>query len=101
MEIKEIVSYFLNVESNILDVSFRTIEDNDDVLRTDNINYSIVEDYGFELVTESFDFFDEEFDDDEIYESDEKVELDESELLTFLNEYYTINPDYLPKPELY
>lgn len=100
MEIKEIVSYFLNVDSNILDVSFRTIDDNEDVLRNDNINYSIVEDYGFELVTESFDFFDEEFEDDEIYE-EEKVELDESELVTFLNEYYTINPHSLPKAEFY
>lgn len=100
MEIKEIVSYFLNVESNILDVSFRTIEDNDDVLRTDNINYSIVEDYGFELVTESFDFFDEEFEDDE-YLSEEKVELDQDELIMFLNEYYTINPDSLPKADFF
>lgn len=101
MEIKEIVSYFLNVESNILDVSFRTIEDNEEVLRNDNINYSIVEDYGFELVTESFDFFDDEFEDDEIYGEEEKVELDESELITFLNEYYTINPHSLPKAEFY
>ena len=100
MEIKEIISYFLNAESNILDVSFRTIDDNEDVLRNDNINYSIVEDYGFELVTESFDFFDEEFEDDEFYE-EEKIELDESELLTFLNEYYTINTHSLPKAVLY
>ena len=27
MEIKEIVSYFLNSDSNILEVSFRTIDD--------------------------------------------------------------------------
>ena len=40
MEIKEIISYFLNSDSNILEVSFRTIDDNDEVLRTDNINYS-------------------------------------------------------------
>lgn len=101
MEIKEIVSYFLNVNSNILEVSFRTIDDNEDVLRNDNINYSIVADYGFELVTESFDFFDDEFEDDEYYGDSEKVELDESELTIFLNEYYTINPDFLPKAEFY
>ena len=100
MEIKEVVSYFLNVDSNILDVSFRLIEDSDDILRTDNIDYSVVENYGFDLVTESFDFFDEEFEDDEVYEV-EKVELDEDELITFLNEYYTINPKSLPKGELY
>jgi hypothetical protein len=99
MEIKEIVSYFLNSDSNILDVSFRTIDDSDDVLRTDNIDYSIVGDYGFELETESFDFFDEEFEDEFIDE--DKIELDEDELIIFLNEYYTINSDALPKAEFY
>lgn len=101
MEIKEIVSYFLNSDSNILEVSFRTIEDNDDVLRTDNINYTMVEEYGFELETESFDFFDDDFDDDFESNEPEKIELDESELLIFLNEYYTINPNDLPKADFY
>lgn len=99
MEIKEIVSYFLNSGTNILEVSFRTIDDSEEVLRSDSIDYTIVEDYGFDLVTESFDFFDEEFEDELIEE--EKVELDEDELIIFLNEYYTINPESLPKSELY
>lgn len=99
MEIKEIVSYFLNSGTNILEVSFRTIDDSEEVLRSDSIDYTIVEDYGFDLVTESFDFFDEEFEDELIDE--EKVELDEDELIIFLNEYYTINPDSLPKSEFY
>jgi hypothetical protein len=99
MEVKEIVSYFLNSETNILEVSFRTIDDNEEVLRNDNIDYTVVGDYGFDLVTESFDFFDEEFEED-IFE-DEKVELDEDELTIFLNEYYTINPQVLPKAEFY
>jgi hypothetical protein len=100
MEIKEIVSYFLNADSNILEVSFRTIEDDDEVMRTDSIDYSIVDDYGFDLITESFDFFDDDFEDDEILPND-KVELDEDELITFLNEYYTINPEALPRSEFY
>ena len=100
MEIKEILSYFLNSDSNILEVSFRTIEDEDDVLRNDNINYSIVSEYGFELETETFDFFGEEFD-EELGDDEEKIELDEDELITFLNEYYTINQDSIPKAELY
>lgn len=100
MEIKEIVSYFLNTDANILEVSFRTIEDNEDVLRTDNIDYTFVQDYGFDLVTESFDFFDDEFEDLEEGES-EKIELDEDELIIFLNEYYTINPQDLPKADFY
>jgi hypothetical protein len=101
MEIKEIISYFLNPDTNVLDVSFRTIEDNEEVLRTDNIDYTYVEDYGFDLVSESFDFFDDDFTDDEILEGEDKIELDEEELIIFLNEYYTINPDALPKSEFY
>jgi hypothetical protein len=81
-------------------VSFRTIEDDDEVMITDSIDYSIVDDYGFDLITESFDFFDDEFEDDEILPND-KVELDEDELVTFLNEYYTINPEALPRSEFY
>ena len=99
MEIKEIVSYFLNSESNILEVSFRTIEDDDEVLRMDNIDYSVVSEYGFELETESFNFFDEEYEDDLLTE--EKIELDEDELISFLNEYYTVNPTVMPSAEIY
>lgn len=99
MEIKEIISYFLNVESNILEVSFRTIEDSDEVLRADNIDFSVTEDYGFKLVTENFDFFDDDFEDDEVVV--EKVELDEEELIIFLNEYYTVNPQSLPNADFY
>ena len=101
MEIKEIISYFLNVESNILEVSFRTIDDSDDVLRIDNIDYSVSQDYGYILEADEFGFFDEEFEDDiNIYE-EPKIELDEDELISFLNEYYEINPKSLPRPEFY
>ena len=101
MEIKEIISYYLNGDTNIIEVSFRTIEDEEDVLRNDTIDYTIVEEYGFDLVTESFDFFD--FDDvflGGIFE-EETIELDEDELIVFLNEYYLINPSQLPKSEFY
>lgn len=99
MEIKEVINYFLNPETNFIELSFRTIEDDDEVLRTDIIDYSIAEDYGYELQTESFDFFSEDEDDE--FEIEEKIELDEEELIMFLNEYYTVNPHALPKPEIY
>jgi len=97
MEIKEIVSYFMSNDSNIIEVSFRTIEDDEEMVRIDQIHYSIAEEYGFDLVTESFDFFDD--DEDDIYVDEDKVELDEDELITFLNEYYTVNPGAKSNPD--
>jgi hypothetical protein len=99
MEIVEIVSSFLNPTSNILEVTFRTMDDNDDVIRTDNINYNISKEYGYELMSESFDFFSDDFEEDEL--DNEKFELDEDELISFLNEYYEVNPKNLPSSEVY
>ena len=99
MEIVEIVSSFLNPTSNIIEVSFRTMDDNDDVIRIDNINYNISKEYGYELMSESFDFFDDEFEDEDV--DNEKFELDEDELISFLNEYYEVNPKNLPSAEVY
>jgi hypothetical protein len=101
MEIKEIVSYFLNEDSNILEVSFRTIEDDEDVLRTDSIDYLLTKEYGFVLESDDFGFYDDEFEEDDLFEEKTTIELDEDELVSFLNEYYTINPDSLPKAESY
>jgi hypothetical protein len=99
MEIKEIVSYYFNNETNLVDVSFRTIEDDEDVVRIDTIDYSVIESYGFDLIAESFDFFDDDIEDDLFEET--IIELDEDILITFLNEYYIVNPDSIPGPEFY
>jgi hypothetical protein len=99
MEIKEIVSYYFNNETNLVDVSFRTIEDEEDVVRIDTIDYSVIESYGFDLIAESFDFFDDDLEDDLFEET--KIELDEDILISFLNEYYIVNPDSIPNPEFY
>ena len=99
MEIKEIVSYYFNNETNLVDVSFRTIEDEEDVVRIDTIDYSVIESYGFDLITESFDFFDDDLEDDSYEET--KIELDEDILISFLNEYYIVNPDSIPDVEFY
>jgi hypothetical protein len=99
MEIKEIVSYYFNNETNLVDVSFRTIEDEEDVVRIDTIDYSVIESYGFDLIAESFDFFDDDLEDDLFEET--IIELDEDILISFLNEYYIVNPDSIPDPEFY
>jgi hypothetical protein len=101
MEIKEILNYYLNKDNNLLEVSFRTIDDSDELIRTDNIDYSFVEEYGYELESESFDFFGVEDEEDLGSEIKEDTELDEDELINFLNEYYTINPKSLPHAQAY
>jgi hypothetical protein len=58
-----------------------------------------MESYGFDLITESFDFFDDDFEDDSYEEV--KIELDEDILISFLNEYYIVNPKSLPDSELF
>lgn len=98
MEIREIISYSVDKEKNLLEVNFRILEDDEDVRRTDTIDYSIVSEYGYELETESFDFFSL---DDEIEENLNEIELDEEELFNFLNEYYLVNPQYIPKADFF
>lgn len=101
MEVREIISYFLNNDTNVLEVSFRTLSDPDDAIRMDNIDFSLTEEYGFDLITEEFNFFDEDLEDDLSDDDIPDVELDEDELISFLNEYYTIHPEYIPKPQIF
>lgn len=101
MEIREIVSYFLNNDTNNLEVTFRTIEDSDDVIRIDNLDFSLTEEYGFDLIEENFDFFSNETDDDFEIDEESEIELNEDDLLEFLNEYYTIHPEYFPESQVF
>lgn len=98
MEITEIISYYLNEDSNTLDVSFRTTNDSDDEVRNDTISLKEAKEFGYNLLTETFDFFDE---DETVDEDDNIIDIDEDELINFLNEYYTINPKRLPKADFF
>lgn len=101
MEIAEIISYRVDLSSNILDVSFRLMEDNDETVREDRLDFSETEEYGYDLLTENIDVFENFFNDDDDYDDenyDDDAILDEDELMSFLNEYYTVNPKNLPKP---
>jgi len=104
MEIIEIISHYVNKDLNMLEVCFRTINDNEDTVRNDQIDYSIVQEYGFDVESNIYDLFEEIFDDedqdnDHFSINEDDIKLDEDELLSFLTEYYTINPDNLPKAQ--
>jgi hypothetical protein len=99
MEIVEVVYYFVDDFTNTLEVEFRLSEDSDDDIRIDKINLSEVEELGIPLNFEEDDFY--EYDEDEEDDLEQEysrgdIQIDGQELLSFLNEYYTINPDRLP-----
>ena len=103
MEIKELVGYYVNDTSQTLDVTFRLLSDNEDVIRTDQIDLDEAESFGLSIDS-SYDSFESDDDDylDEMIRSYEKdLEVDEDEVVSFLNEYYLVNPKKLPKPELF
>lgn len=99
MEVGEIISYYIYEDTKRIEVSFRLTIDSEDDIRTDIIDLSESKDFGYNLIEESFDFFDnsEEDDDDEF--DDEFLSIDEDILYSFLNEYYVVYPNKLPKVE--
>ena len=104
MEIKELVGYYVNDTSQTLDVTFRLMTDSEDMIRTDQIDLDDAESFGLNFGINNNDSFDSDDDDylDEMirnYEID--LEVDEDEVVSFLNEYYMVNPKKLPKPELF
>lgn len=104
MEIKELVSFYVNEVSETLEVSFRLIGDDDDEIREDQIDLTEVETFGYDLNNKiDLDLFE---DDDDEYNDTLEYDLvddfkDDDEVISFLNEYYLIYPDYLPDPELF
>lgn len=98
MEIQEIVNYYLYEDTKRLEVSFRLTSDTEDEIRNDIINLDEAEEFGYELVKDSLSFFDLADDDDDDFEDFETI--DEDILQNFLNEYYIVYPDKLPKSEL-
>lgn len=100
MEISEIVSYYIHENTRSLEVSFRLVNDDEDEVRNDVLSIDEAEDFGYDLIQEGFDLFDDE-DSDDFDDLDDFDTIDEETLITYLNEYYIVNPTKLPKPELF
>lgn len=99
MEIQEIVSYYLFEDSRKVEVSFRLTIDSEDEIRNDIIDVDEAKDFGYILIEEEIDDLFIDDDDSEFYD-DEFITVDEIQLLDFLNEYYIVNPNQLPKIEI-
>lgn len=104
MEIREIIE--TSVKEPIIEVKFRLATDSDEVMRTVEFQLDEIEDYGYNILTEDFDLFDiDDWDDeeDEFKYSDDEIDelnVDEEELISFMNEYFLIN-DHVPPAELF
>jgi len=103
MEIREIIE--TTVKQPIIEVKFRLNTDSDEVMRTVEFQITEIEEYGYTILTEDFDLFDiDEWDDDDDFEySDDELDdlnVDEEELISFMNEYFLIN-DHVPPAELF
>jgi len=109
MEIKEIVNHYVNFTNDILEVSFRTIDDDDTELRNAEIPVVEIIAFGYDFIKNDsslLEMFEDEEDDgdDEFFDgisSNKNESLDVYDLMSFLNEYYLVYPDQLPKKELF
>jgi len=103
MEIREIISFYVNTANEVLEVDFRLIEDDDSHVRTDKIELSELQDFGLQINHEHLDMMDDIMEDyDDLDDEEEPIEeLDRDELLSFLTEYYTVNPNKLPDASLF
>ena len=100
MEIQEIVSYYVYEDSNTIEVNFRLTTDSEDEIRTDIFSLKEAHNFGYDIFINPFGILLElDDDDDEFYEEDDFVNVDEDNLIGFINEYYIINPNKLPKVE--
>lgn len=103
MQVKDLITFYINESSNTLDVTFRLETDGDDQIRNDSISLDEVENFGYNFLNENNNDI---FDEDELSEVsfidnlyDDIVEDDD--VISFLNEYYLINPNKLPTSELF
>lgn len=94
MEVVEVIFYQINHKDDTITVEFRMNEDSSSETRLDTIDLKEADDFGFKLITEDSEFFEDE--DEDGFDLDD---VNEDELLSFLNEYYMIYSDRLPQKD--
>lgn len=100
MEIQEVIFFYLHESTNTLEVHFRLSIDSEEEFRADVIDINESADFGYDLILEEHEdlFSDDEDNEDDLFWLD-SPSIDEDNLISFLNEYYIVYSDKLPKPE--
>jgi hypothetical protein len=100
MEIQELIFYYLHENTKTIEVNFRLTTDSEDVFRSDIVDLTEAETFGHNIISNTLDildaFSDEDYEDEDWNDFES---IDEEVLISFLNEYYVVNPDKLPKSE--
>jgi hypothetical protein len=103
----ELVDFYYNQKTNMVEVDFRVAEDSDDVIRQEEFDVDVILEYGYQVInldelSDSYSSYDDL--EDYIFESEEtdlEPSIDEYELKSFLIEYYSNNSDKLPDTEVF
>ena len=102
MEIQELIFYYLHENTKTLEVNFRLTIDSEEEFRSDIIDLTESESFGYNIISDNLDilneFIDEDYEDN--YEFADFDLVDEESLISFINEYYIVNPNKLPKSEI-
>ena len=103
MEVREIIE--TTVKEPIIEIKFRLVTDSDEVMRSVEFQLDEIEEYGYNIFTEDFDLFDidDDWENDEfdyLDDDDNELNIDEEELISFMNEYFLIN-NRVPPAELF
>lgn len=102
MEIKELESFYINETSQTLEVTFRIHSDNEDEIRTDQIDLEESKTFGYILTQNKSDnFYEEEEEEEDYFDEFFDEDFEEDEIISFLNEYYLIYPKRLPNTQLF
>ena len=102
MEIKELESFYINETSQTLEVTFRIHSDNEDEIRTDQIDLEESKTFGYVLTQNKSDnFYEEEEEEEDYFDEFFDEDFEEEEIISFLNEYYLIYPKRLPDTQLF
>lgn len=96
MEIIEIISNYINKDNNVVEVEFRIMGDNEDVVRVDTIEFEYLQNFGYGDSFITLDIFEDEDDEWDLEFDDDEFFIGEEDLISFLNEYYLVYEDRLP-----
>lgn len=101
MEIQELIFYYLHEDTRTLEVNFRLTIDSEDEFRSDIIDLTETDNFGYNIITDDLEILNEYSDEDTIDEDEwgDIDIIDEDMLISFLNEYYIVNPNKLPKSQ--